>query len=507
MQRETILQMNQISKSFGTVHALSKVDVELYQGEIMALLGENGAGKSTLMDILSGAIPSYDGEIRIKNQYVNIHTPNDARKQGVVKIHQELQLIPELTVAENIFLGREKRTSLGFIDYKLMNARATQYLNILGVHVEPNQLVKQLRIGEQQLVEIAKALSLDAKILIMDEPTTALSKNETEKLFQVVQQLSMEGVSIIYITHRMEEIFKLSKRVVVLRDGMLVGSVKTSETSHDELVKMMVGRTFNELFPYRDKQTSKEVLRVENLWYAPSETLGKRKLKEVSFSLHEGEILGISGLLGSGRSELLECLYGVHQGNHTGHIYIRNQLVEIHHPKEAIECGIGFVTEDRKAQGLVLTRSIGENMSLPLLNKFSTLFFMRKKVEKRHWNEQIQTLKIKAPSYATLTQNLSGGNQQKVIIGKWLLSNPAILLLDEPTRGIDVNAKAEIYQVIHQLAMSGLGILLVSSDMPEILGLSDRILTICEGRITGEFLKHEATEEKLLKAATDSEAE
>ncbi|NOV01150.1 sugar ABC transporter ATP-binding protein [Paenibacillus planticolens] len=497
--------MHQISKSFGLVQALRGVELELQQGEVMALLGENGAGKSTLMNILSGATHTYEGEIRIHGEEVHISSPTDASKHGVVKIHQELQLIPELTVAENIFLGREQRNQFGFIDYKMMNTSAKAFMNILDLTVPPHQQVKRLRIGEQQLVEIAKALSLDAKILIMDEPTTALSKHETVKLFQVVKQLSAKGVSIIYITHRMEEIFALSERVVVLRDGALVGSVVTAETNHDELVRMMVGRSFADLFPHRDFRKGREVLRVENLSFDPSVSNGKRKLKNVSLSLHEGEILGISGLLGSGRTELFECLYGLHVKRSTGNVYIHDQKAMIRNPRDAIDTGLAFLTEDRKGQGLVLSRSIGENMSLPLLDTFSRMFFMKRKQEKVVWDEQIRTLRIKAPSYATLAKQLSGGNQQKVIIGKWLLSKPTILLLDEPTRGIDVNAKAEIYEVIHQLALSGMGILLISSDMPEILGLSDRILTICEGRVTGEFMRAEATEEKLLKAATDRE--
>ncbi|MBP1962809.1 sugar ABC transporter ATP-binding protein [Paenibacillus aceris] len=497
--------MNQISKTFGMVKALKEVDLELHHGEVMALLGENGAGKSTLMNILCGATSNYEGEIRINGQPVQISSPTVASKHGVVKIHQELQLVPELTVAENIFLGREERNHFGFIDYKMMNAKAQTYMKILDLTVPPQQQVKRLRIGEQQLVEIAKALSLDAKILIMDEPTTALSKHETEKLFQVVKQLSAKGVSIIYITHRMEEIFELSDRVVVLRDGSFVGAVATVETNHNELVRMMVGRSFAELFPHRDFRKGKEVLRVENLSFHPPITNGKRKLKEVSLTLHQGEILGISGLLGAGRSELFECLFGLHVRRCTGNVYIHQQQVMIKNPRDAIDKGLAFLTEDRKGQGLVLGRSIGENMSLPLLDKFSRLTFMMTKQEKVVWDEQIRSLSIKAPSYATQAKQLSGGNQQKVIIGKWLLSKPMILLLDEPTRGIDVNAKAEIYEVIHQLARSGMGILLISSDMPEILGLSDRILTICEGRITGEFMRAEATEEKLLKAATERE--
>lgn len=500
---DKILDMKGVSKSFGAVRALRRVDLDLRRGEVLALLGENGAGKSTLMNVLSGGFHSYEGQIFIEGRPVQIHSPTAAHQYGIVKIHQELQLIPELTVAENIFLGRESRTRTGVIHYAWMNREARTYMDILDLKVEPNVQVKKLKVGEQQLVEIAKALSLNAKLVIMDEPTTALSTNETARLFEVVRKLAQEGVSIIYITHRMEEIFKISDRIIVLRDGANAGQVDTSNTDHDELVRMMVGRTFQELFPNRQYTEEKPLLNVQGLSLRSDK--GRRKLNDLSFTLHAGEILGISGLLGSGRSELLECIFGMHFGSTSGMFQVEGLPAVIKHPQDAIDNGIAFVTEDRKAQGLVLGRSIGENMSLPILKKLSRYWIMETGRERNLWQEQMTALDVKAFGPSMAVGHLSGGNQQKVVMAKWLLTHPKILLLDEPTRGIDVNAKAEIYQLIQRLAKEGMGILLVSSDMPEILGLCDRILTMCEGTITAEFRREEASEEKLLKAATRRE--
>lgn len=496
-----ILKMTNITKLFGNFAALKNVSIDLYKGEVLALMGENGAGKSTLMNILSGAVPHYEGHIFIDNRRIKIRSPIEARHLGIAKIHQELQLVPELTVAENIFLGREPRTKLGLINYRKMNRDSVQYLNSLELSIKPSQQVKDLRLGEMQLVEIAKALSLNAKILIMDEPTSALSKTEAQKLFRIVKKLTSEGVSVIFITHRIEEVFEISNRIKVLRDGEYVGTVDTAKTSREKIISMMVGRTLSELFPKEQTQKGKEILRVENLSFRPPSYSQKRALYNVSFRLSEGEVLGIAGLMGAGRSELFECIFGVHP-NRSGRIFINGTQTHIKTPADAIRHKVSFVTEDRKLQGLVLGRSIGENISLPLLKHFSRMFFMNKRMEKISWQRQMDHLRIKAPSYAALVESLSGGNQQKVVLAKWLLTRPQILLLDEPTRGIDVGAKAEIYQLINKLAMEGIGIIVVSSELPEILGVSDRILTFCEGRLTGEFSREEATQEKLLFAAT-----
>jgi ABC-type sugar transport system ATPase subunit len=497
-----ILKMMNISKSFGNIPALKNADIDLRKGEILALMGENGAGKSTLMNILSGAILHYEGDIFINEKKVKIHSPLEARSLGIAKIHQELQLIPELTVAENIFLGREPKTKLGFVNFRKMYKDSIEYLNSLELHIKPRQQVKNLRLGEMQLVEIAKALSLNAKILIMDEPTSALSKTESQKLFRVVKKLSSEGVSIIYITHRMEEVFEISDRIKVLRDGEYVGTADTAKTNRAEIIKMMVGRPLSELFPKAKTTIGESILRVENLNFNPPVYSQKRALYDISFNLAKGEVLGIAGLMGAGRSELFECIFGVHPTTCHGRIFIEGKEISIKKPADAIRQKISFVTEDRKLQGLVLGRSIGENISLPLIKHFSSMFFMNNGLEKISWQRQMESLKIKAPSYTTLAGSLSGGNQQKVVLGKWLLTKPRILLLDEPTRGIDVGAKAEIYQLINSLASEGIGIIFVSSELPEVLGVSDRILTFCEGRLTGEFSREEATQEKLLYAAT-----
>lgn len=497
-----VLRMVNAGKSFGDVRVLGGVNLELNKGEVLALMGENGAGKSTLMNILCGAISHYDGEIWLDGKKVSIHSPIEARNLGIAKMHQELQLVPNLTVAENIFLGREQTNRAGLVNYKKMRDDAREYLGALELDVHPTQVVRDLRVGEQQLVEIAKALSLNARILIMDEPTSALSEAEANKLFAVVRKLRAGGVSIIYITHRIEEVFEISDRVMVLRDGARIGVSEAGGTTREEIIRLMVGRELNDLFNKEPTAASGELLSVENLCFAPPDGSGKRRLEGISLTLHRGEVLGIAGLMGSGRTELFECLFGVHPRNTMGEIRFEGAQVLIGKPRDAIELGISLVTEDRKGQGLVLLRSIGENLSLPLIREFSQLFFMNNKLERTRWQEQMDALRIKAPSYAALAGSLSGGNQQKVALGKWLLTKPKVLLLDEPTRGIDVGAKSEIYQLIHRLAKDGMGIIVISSELPEVLGISDRILTFCEGRLTGEFRREEATQEKLLAAAT-----
>lgn len=502
MKGKTILEMSRISKSFGVVQALQGVDFDLREGEIMALMGENGAGKSTLMNVLSGGFAEYEGEIRLHGQVVTIRSPLDARGRGIAKIHQELQLVPELSIEENIYLGREPANALGFIDYGLMRRETVRYLNALELDLKPSVSVQSLRVGEQQLVEIAKALSLEAKILIMDEPTSALSDTEAKKLFRVIRRLAADGVSIIYISHRMDEIFELSDRITVMRDGSLIGTVAASETNEQELVRMMVGRTLSDLFPPRAAAPGEELLRVEDLSFTPQGGSTGKALGGISFTLRAGEVLGIAGLMGSGRTELFECLFGMHAKSVKGRVYKKGSPIRLDGPGEAIRNGLAFVTEDRKRQGLVLGRSIMENMSLPLLKRLSSWTFIRRREERQLAQGQSEGLKIKASGLHAHAGQLSGGNQQKVVLGRWLLTNPDILMLDEPTRGIDIGAKAQIYRLIMELAAEGKGILLISSELPEVLGLSDRILTLCEGKLTGEFTREEATQEKLLASAT-----
>lgn len=497
-----LLDMKNISKTFGNVQALKGVSLDLYAGEVLALMGENGAGKSTLMNILSGSLQPTEGEIYLNGEKVVVPDPITAKKLGIAKIHQELQIVPELSVAENIFLGRWKTSAGPAVDFKAMKDEAKVYLDMLDVHVDPSKKLKDLRIGEQQLVEIAKAISLNSKIIVMDEPTSAISEKEAEKLFTIIRRLRGEGKGIIYITHRMEEIFKIADRLTVMRDGQYIGTVKAAETSKDEIIRMMVGRDMSEQYPKDPTEKGEVALEVKNLTYTPPMGSFRRSLKNISLKVRHGEVLGIAGLAGAGRSEFFECLAGVHHGDTRGEIIIEGRPMTIKTPADAIRAGISFATEDRKGSGLVLQRSIGENMSLPLLKKFSSMFFMKHQEEKKVWQEQMEALRVKAPSYKTLASSLSGGNQQKVVLARWLMTHPKILLLDEPTRGIDVGAKAEIYQLINNLAKQGMAIIVVSSELPEVIGISDRIVTFCEGELTGEFMQEDATQEKLLQSAT-----
>ena len=497
-----LLDMKNISKTFGNVQALKGVSLDLYAGEVLALMGENGAGKSTLMNILSGSLQPTEGEIYLNGEKVVVPDPITAKKLGIAKIHQELQIVPELSVAENIFLGRWKTSAGPAVDFKAMKDEAKVYLDMLDVHVDPSKKLKDLRIGEQQLVEIAKAISLNSKIIVMDEPTSAISEKDAEKLFTIIRRLRGEGKGIIYITHRMEEIFKIADRLTVMRDGQYIGTVKAAETSKDEIIRMMVGRDMSEQYPKDPTEKGEVALEVKNLTYTPPMGSFRRSLKNISLKVRHGEVLGIAGLAGAGRSEFFECLAGVHHGDTRGEIIIEGRPVTIKTPADAIRAGISFATEDRKGSGLVLQRSIGENMSLPLLKKFSSMFFMKHQEEKKVWQEQMEALRVKAPSYKTLASSLSGGNQQKVVLARWLMTHPKILLLDEPTRGIDVGAKAEIYQLINNLAKQGMAIIVVSSELPEVIGISDRIVTFCEGELTGEFMQEDATQEKLLQSAT-----
>lgn len=497
-----LLRMEGISKSFGTVQAVRDVSVTLHAGEVLALMGENGAGKSTLMNILCGAITHFSGHIFLDGNRVTVGSPSGARSLGIAKIHQELQLVQELSIAENMFMGREMTHRTGLIDRKAMEAEAQKYLDMLEMGIKASRPIKTLRVGEQQMVEIAKAISLQTRILIMDEPTSAISKSESEHLFKIVRKLAKEGVGIIYITHRMEEVFQLADRLMVMRDGQYVDTVNASETSREQVISMMVGRKIAEVYPKEERRLGEEVLRVERLSLKGNLANSQRALYDISFALHRGEVLGIAGLLGSGRTELLESIFGGHAKRVTGSVFVEGRKIEITSPAQAIKAGISFATEDRKGQGLVLPRSIGENMSLPKLKQLTGRLFMNKKLERAQWQQQMDAMRIKAPSYHTLTAALSGGNQQKVVLGRWLMTRPKVLLLDEPTRGIDVGAKAEIYQLVNQLAAQGMGMIVVSSELPEVIGICDRILTLCEGRITGEFTHQEATQEKLLYAAT-----
>ncbi len=506
LRLHTMLEFRNVGKTFPGVQALSAVSFEVQQGEVHALMGENGAGKSTLMKILSGVYPDYDGQILWEGQPLQARTPRDAEKRGIAIIHQELNLIPELSIAENIFLGRELRTRWGTLDSVRMEREASALLERLNLPLPPNRAVKTLRVGEQQLVEVARALSLQARLLILDEPTSALSEPEIERLYQVVDALREQGVTMIYISHKLDEIFRLCDRITVLRDGQYAGTRDTANVNASALIRLMVGREMTDLFPKEHASIGEEILRVENLNLLPAAAgidSNGRALHEISFALRRGEIVGVAGLMGAGRTELMETLFGVPDRQRVrGTIRIAGQEIRMVSPRQALDSGLAFVTEDRKGQSLLLDLSIANNITLAALENFLSGGLVKRQEEAAAVRDSMQKLHVKAPNSAIAVGNLSGGNQQKVVIAKCLLTKPKVLLLDEPTRGIDVGAKAEIYALISQLAQSGAGVLMVSSEMPELLAMCDRVLVLCEGRLTAEFSRAEATQERILEAAT-----
>ncbi|MBU2702227.1 ribose transport system ATP-binding protein [Sporomusaceae bacterium BoRhaA] len=491
-----LLTMKGITKTFPGVKALDKFDFVLKAGEVHALLGENGAGKSTLMKVLSGVYQADEGEILLNGMQVKLTSPRSALDLGIGIIHQELNLIPGLTVMENIYLGREPK-KFGVVDFDRMRQKTKQVLDELGTTMAPETLVADLSIGEQQLVEIAKALSYASRILIMDEPTTALTETETSGLFATIERLTEKGLAIVYISHRMGEIFRICHRVTVMRDGKYVGTVVTAGTTFEELIRMMVGRELSSLFPKESVVIGEEVLKVENLSSAAG-------LQDVSFSLCKGEILGVAGLMGSGRSELARALFGADPMT-SGTIALNGQRCNISGPQDAIDAGIGLITEDRKQQGLVLEMSVGQNMSLASLRTWSPFGVIHEKEEKSAIAAYIKQLNIRTPSAEKLVNELSGGNQQKVVIAKWLATQPKVLIMDEPTRGVDVGAKAEIYQIMNMLVTQGVGILMISSELPEVLGMSDRVLVMQGGKLAAILPIEQATQESIMAYAAGGE--
>lgn len=496
---EPLLRMEGISKAFPGVQALDRVDFEAYSGEVMALVGENGAGKSTLMKILSGAYQKDSGRIYLEGKRVEIQNPYHAQLLGISTIYQELNVTPNQTVVQNIFLGREiKRRSflgfLGFVDKKEMEKRAQELLEKLGANIHPAELVKNLSVAQRQLVEIAKALSFRAKIIIMDEPTSALGPEEVEKLFEVVRQLKEQGIAVIFISHRLEEVFKIADRITVLRDGKLVGYMTKEEATPDKVIYLMVNRPLGDMFRKEEIPKGEPILEVKNL--------RSNIVKDVSFTLYRGEILGIAGLVGSGRTELVRLIFGA-DPKISGDIYIEGKKVEIKSPEDAVKMGIGLVPEDRQNQGLILKMSVRENIGIPIIRSLiKALGFVDKIKLSKIAEEFVRRLNIKTPSILEKVLYLSGGNQQKVVLAKWLASEPKILILDEPTRGIDVGAKAEIHAIMNQLAKQGISIIMISSEMPEVLAMSDRILVMSEGKIVAEVSRNEATQEKIMAYAS-----
>lgn len=490
-----ILEMKNISKSFPGVKALQDVSLKAYGGKVLALLGENGAGKSTLMKILSGVYKKDSGQIFVEGNEASIQGIKSAEKLGITIIHQELSVLPNLTVAENIFLGNEKFNTVSRRIIKSYTRELSKrFLEQIGSKLNPDTLVGNVSVGDMQLIEIAKALTKNSRIIIMDEPTTALTDVETKNLFEVIKRLKEKSIAVIYISHRLDEIFEICDDITVLRDGKYIGSVETNKVTKDDLITMMVGRKLEEQYPYIKSETSKTMLKVENL------TL-KGKVHNASFEVKAGEILGISGLMGAGRTELAKTIFGEYKKS-SGEIYVEGEKAEINSPADAIRYGITYLSEDRKKEGLVLQMSVGENMTLPSLNNYQKgLKKINRKAETSDVEKYIKKLSIKTPSQNQLIKNLSGGNQQKVILAKWLMLSPKVLIIDEPTKGIDVGAKKEIYDVLNELKQMGKAIIVISSDLPEVIGVSDRIMVMQEGKITGQLTREEANQENIMKYA------
>lgn len=493
-----MLEAVNISKEFPGVKVLNQVNFKFYPAQVNAILGENGAGKSTLLKILTGEYTEYDGEIKLNGETVRFSSIKEAQNAGIAIIHQELNLIPELNVTQNLFLGREIKTAFGLLDTQKMEAEAQIIFDKIQLHVNPKTLVQKLKVGEQQLVEIAKALLSNAEIILMDEPTSALSDKEIDNLHRIIAQLKTENKTIVYISHKMEELFRIAERYTVLRDGNTIDAGEMKATTEQDLIRKMVGREV-----LIEKKTSENhfdgsVLKITNLNLINPNNKNRKLLQDISFELKKGEILGIFGLMGAGRTELLETIFGMHPSNSAFDIEINGSKSIHKKPKNAIENGLAFVTEDRKTEGLVLGMNISSNISLTNLKALGLLNHSKDKASAKDY---IEKLRIKTPSEMQLCQNLSGGNQQKVVLAKWLATNPQILMMDEPTRGIDINAKNEIYNLIKELAANQMSILLVSSEIPEILALSDRVLVMAEGKIKASYLAAEANEDKLLKSA------
>ena len=498
-----LLAMRDITKSFPGVRAVDGVTFDLFAGEIHALVGENGAGKSTLMKVLGGVYPhgTYEGEILIDGEARSFHGVRDAEQAGIAVIFQELSIIKDLNIGENIFLGREPRR-FGVINWEELYSRAQKLLDELHLPLDPRTSVGQLGIGQQQLVEIAKALSQQARILVLDEPTAALTDAEAESLFRILDKLRERGAGMIYISHKLDEVFRISNRITVLRDGRTVGTEPTTALNEVKVIARMVGREVGDIFPQADHERGETILEARNISVEDPTIRGKMLVQDVSFSVRRGEVLGIAGLMGAGRSDLLMAIFGAHAGTTTGEILIEGKRALISRPSDAIKHGIAFVTEDRKRFGLVIDQSILKNMTLAGLKSLSGRFITNEHAEAAKGERAMKEFSVKAGSVFNIVGTLSGGNQQKVVLAKWLLTKPRVLFLDEPTRGIDVGAKQEIYAHINNLARAGLAIVLVSSELPEVLGLSDRVLVLHEGRVTGEFQRSDATAERVMACAT-----
>jgi D-xylose transport system ATP-binding protein len=498
-----LLVTNSIRKSFPGVQALDGVSLDLRRGEVHALVGENGAGKSTLMKIFSGVYPhgTFEGSIKIDGIEQTFKGIRDAERAGVAIVFQEFSLVPELSVAENIFLGRLPSSS-SIVQWNDLHARAKALLDQLDVQIATETLVRHLGIGQQQLVEIAKALSHDARILILDEPTAALNDAEARTLFQIVDSLRARGLGLLYISHRLDEVLTLADRVTILRDGRSVATHSRGDIDRKKMISLMVGREISQVFPEIHRSTKAVALEVRNLSVEHPDIANRMVLDDINFEVRAGEVLGIAGLMGSGRTALLNVLFGSFPRSYSGEIRLNGSVINIARPSDAIDRGIALVTEDRKRLGLSLSASIADNMTLVALRRFASANVLKKQQEMSSVERMMSDLRVKASSPETTVETLSGGNQQKVVLGRWLMNDPKILLLDEPTRGIDVGAKQEIYTRINQLAEQGLAIIMVSSELEELRGVCDRIIVMHEGRITGRFARHEASAEAIMACAT-----
>lgn len=499
---ETILKMKHITKEFPGVKALDDVNFELKPGEILGICGENGAGKSTLMKVLSGSYPagSYTGEIEIDGKPVQFKSIHDAQSYGIEMIYQEVNMMLDLTIAENMFVGN-LHGEHGFVDFKALYRDTSELLQKVKLDVSPRTKVRPLNSGQMQMIALMRAYAKNPRILVLDEPTSALTDTETETLMSILNDLRAEGKAIIYISHKLSELYKLCDRLLVMRDGQTISCRPIAEIQEQQLVEEMVGREISDLYPKQHAQIGDEVMRIENLTVPHPTIKGKNIVENISFSLRKGEILGIGGLVGAGRSEILGAIFGQYAGDVKKDIYLQGKKVNIKTPYDAIKLGIGFITEERKLSGIVAPMSIRENMTLASLNDLPGKVILNRKVEEEQSAIQFERLRIKAPSLNAKLFSLSGGNQQKVILGKWLMKNPDILLIDEPTKGIDVGTKADFYKIMGELTANGISIVMVSSDMPELISMSDRCLVISGGRITAELTGDQITETNVMRAA------
>lgn len=497
------LEMVGITKEFPGTRALDRVSFSVEQGTIHAVIGENGAGKSTLMKILSGVYPAetYEGTIRIGGKEVRFRTPRDAEAEGIAVIHQELSLVREMAVNENLFLGAEPR-KYGMIDREAIYVQTKKWLDFLGLDLDPETKVGSLGIGQQQLIEIAKALSKESSIIILDEPTSALSEEEVRRLMEILRELRRKGVTCLYISHKLSEVMALADAATVLRDGKAVGTFPVGELTEEKIISLMVGRTVADLYPSRKDPRDETVLEVRGFSVFHPVRSEKRVVCDVSFSLRKGEVLGVAGLMGAGRTELFSGLFGAYGGRTEGEVLLEGKKITLRHPGEAIRRGIVYLSEDRKRYGLFLDMEVKKNLSMASLDRWVKCGIVDEERELREAERQAARMRVKMADIEMKIRGLSGGNQQKVLLGKSLLARPKVLILDEPTRGVDIGAKADIYQIIGELTAEGVAVVLISSDLPEVLGMSDRILVMAEGRVAGELARGEATQEKIMACVT-----